>query len=133
MNWRRPFWVALAWVALGLALLGVLLPGLPTTPFVLVAAWAASQGSPRLHAWLLRHRLFGPMIRDWQREGAVHRRAKWTATWAMLLCAVLMLWVASIKWLAVIGCAVMAVVGVWLWRRPEPLRPTVSERGPDQS
>lgn len=132
LNWRRPFWLLLAWVALGLAVLGVVLPGLPTTPFVLVSAWAASQGSPRLHQWLLRHRLFGPMIRDWRREGAVHRRAKWMATATMLLCAALLLWLAPKPWMAATGCAIMLVVGSWLWLRPEPQRATVSEAAPDQ-
>jgi uncharacterized membrane protein YbaN (DUF454 family) len=122
MSWRRPLWLLLAWIALGLAILGVVLPGLPTTPFVLVAAWAASQASPTLHAWLLRHRLFGPTIRDWQRERAVQRRAKWAATLTMLLCAVVMLWVAPAKWIAGVGCLVMLVVAVWLWQRPEPGR-----------
>jgi uncharacterized membrane protein YbaN (DUF454 family) len=62
------------------------------------------------------------MIRDWQRERAVQRRAKWAATLTMLLCALVMLWVAPVKWVAGIGCAVMLAVAVWLWRRPEPAR-----------
>ncbi len=126
MSWRRPLWWALAWIALALAALGVLLPGLPTTPFVLVAAWAAARGSPRLHAWLLAHRLFGPMIADWQRAGAVHRRAKWMASLTMLLCAALLAWLAPALWMAVLASAVMLGVAIWLWLRPEPERSTIS-------
>jgi len=116
---RRGLWIALAYAALGLGLLGVVLPGLPTTPFVLVAAWAAARGSRRLHAWLLAHRLFGPMVRDWQARGAVSRPAKRAALGTMGLCAVLMLLTAPKLWMAATGIACMAVVATWLWRRPE--------------
>jgi uncharacterized protein len=117
---RRWPWLLLAYLCLALAVLGVLLPVLPTTPFVLVAAWAAARGSRRLHDWLQAHRLFGPMIRDWQREGAVSRRAKQVALISMLVCALIMLRVSPSLWLAAFGCGVMTVVGVWLWLRPEP-------------
>jgi uncharacterized membrane protein YbaN (DUF454 family) len=121
MRWRKTLWLALAWLALALGALGVVLPGLPTTPFVLLAAWAAARGSPRLHAWLVAHALFGPMIRDWQREGAVHRRAKWAATLTMSGCAALLIWLAPRPWIAVAGSVSMLLVAIWLWRRPEPL------------
>jgi uncharacterized protein len=117
---QRWLWLLLAWVCLALAVLGVILPGLPTTPFVLVAAWAASRGSPRLHAWLHRHRLFGPMIRDWQREGAVSLRAKQTALAMMVLCAAVLITFAPHWAIAATGCGFMAAVGSWLWLRPTP-------------
>lgn len=116
---RRGLWIALAYVALGLGVIGIVLPGLPTTPFVLVAAWAAAKGSRRLHAWLLAHRLFGPMVRDWQARGAVSRPAKRAASVTMVLCAVLMFATAPKWWMAATGTACMAVVAAWLWRRPE--------------
>lgn len=116
---RRGLWIALAYVALGLGILGVFLPGLPTTPFVLLAAWAAARGSRRLHQYLLGHRLFGPMVRDWQARGAVSRRAKRLATLTMALCAVVMFAAAPEGWMAATGTACMAAVALWLWRRPE--------------
>lgn len=112
--------MALAIVSLALAVLGVLLPGLPTTPFVLLAAWAAARSSPRLAAWLESHRLFGPLIRDWRTGGRVSRRAKWSAAIAMTVCAALLLWLVRPRAAAMGGIAVMAIVLVWLWRRPEP-------------
>jgi len=112
--------VALAVVSLVLAVLGVVLPGLPTTPFVLLAAWAAARSSPRLSAWLERHRLFGPLIRDWRQGGRVSRRAKWSAALAMAVCAVLLLWLSPSGWGALAGVGAMACVLAWLWRRPEP-------------
>lgn len=113
-------WWGLAWICLALAALGVVLPGLPTTPFVLLAAWAAARGSPRLHARLLAHPTFGPMIRDWQREHAVARRAKWAATLTMLLCALILFALSPSAWPALIASACMAAVALWLWLRPEP-------------
>lgn len=117
MRW---FWRLLAALALALGAIGVVLPGLPTTPFVLLAAFAAARGSPRLHAWLHAHRVFGPMIADWQREGAVSLRAKRAAIGSMLICAVVVAATAPKPWMVVVACLVMTVVGVWLWRRPLP-------------
>jgi uncharacterized membrane protein YbaN (DUF454 family) len=116
----RWLWVALAYVALALGAIGLFLPGLPTVPFVLLAAFAAGRGSARLHAWLLAHRHFGPMIRDWQATGAVSRRAKWLATITMTLSAGVMFLTAPRIWMAATGTGIMAVVATWLWRRPEP-------------
>ena len=116
---RRGLWIALAYVALALGLLGVALPGLPTTPFILVAAWAAAKGSRRLHEWLLAHRVFGPMVRDWQARGAVSRKAKRLATAMMALCAVIMFATAPKAWMAATGTGIMTIVAIWLWLRPE--------------
>nr|WP_281377956.1 YbaN family protein [Chiayiivirga flava] len=113
-------YLLLAWLALALGMIGIVVPGLPTTPFVLLAAWAAARGSSRLHDWLRAHRVFGAMIRDWQAGGAVHRRAKRAATATMALCAALLFATAPGLWMAAAGSAVMLIVGVWLWRRPEP-------------
>ena len=113
-------WWLLAYAALGLGIVGIVVPGLPTVPFVLLSAYAAARGSKRLHAWLLAHRRFGPMIRDWQAQGAVSRRAKWLATVMMAACAVVMFLTAPRAWMAATGTTIMAVVAVWLWCRPEP-------------
>ena len=85
-------------------------------------ACAAARGSERLHAWLLGHRRFGPIIRYWQAGGAIGRRAKWLATGMMAAAAVVMFLTAPEWWMAATGTAVMAVVGAWLWHRPEPPR-----------
>ena len=56
--------------------LGVALPLLPTTPFVLAAAACFARSSERFYAWLLRNRVFGPMIRDWRETRSMSRRSK---------------------------------------------------------
>lgn len=117
---RRWPYLLLAWLALVLGVIGIVVPGLPTTPFILVSAWAAARGSARLHRWLQAHAVFGPMIRDWQAQRAVSRRAKWVATLSMLACAIIFFATAPRVWMAASGSAVMALVALWLWLRPEP-------------
>lgn len=117
---QRGFYLALAYVWLALAVIGIVVPGLPTTPFVLLAAWAAARGSQGLDRWLRAHQVFGPMIRDWEASGAVSRRAKWAATLAMTLCAGVFFLIAPKVWMVATATTIMLVVAVWLWLRPEP-------------
>ncbi len=120
-RWRWAWWL-LAYASLGLGIIGIVVPGLPTVPFVLLSAFAAARGSQRLHAWLIGHRRFGPMIVDWQTQGAVSRKSKWLAISMMSVCAVVMFLTAPKLWMAATGTAIMAIVALWLWRRPEPRR-----------
>lgn len=110
----------LAYVSLGIGLVAIVIPGLPTTEFILLAAWAATRSSPRLSAWLENHRLFGPILSNWRNGKIVARRAKVSATLSMLACSVIMLLTLKLAWpvFAAIGC--MLVVNLWIWSRPEP-------------
>ena len=73
---RRAVWFAIGVAALALGAVGVFLPLLPTTPFVLVAAFAFGKSTPVVAAWLESSRTFGPVIADWQAHGAIAPRAK---------------------------------------------------------
>ncbi len=116
---RILLWRALALVSLLLGLVGVVLPGLPTVPFLLLAAWASSHGWPALEQWLLRHPRFGKSLRDWRERGSVARRAKWAASITMASSALLMAVIGVPPWALLLACATMTVVALWLWRRPE--------------
>ncbi len=115
----RHIWTLLGFAALGLGLVGLVLPLLPTTPFMLLAAACFAKSSPRLHDWLVGHRVFGPAIRDWRDYRAIAPRAKRMALGAMAaafgLSAVL-----GLGWgvLAAQG-AVLLVMGSWIWTRPD--------------
>lgn len=58
-----------ACLALGIA--GVFLPVLPTTPFIILAAFCFSRGSVRAHQWLLDNRWFGPLLRQWEEDRSI--------------------------------------------------------------
>ncbi len=115
----RLLWRALALACVALGAIGAVLPGLPTVPFLLLAAWAAGKGWPALEEKLLNHPRYGATLRRWRERGAISRKAKWAATLMMSASAVII--VASEAPIhAKLGVPlVMAAVAVWMWRRPE--------------
>lgn len=123
---RMIFYRALAVGSLLLGMIGIVIPGLPTVPFVLLAAFAAGRGWPALEQYLLNNPTFGHSIKLWRQAGVVPRTAKYWAS-GMMLVSLCLLWVGT---LAVIFKAlvtwVVVIVALWLWRRPEypPLEET---------
>lgn len=117
--WRVLGWRALAIVCVLLGLIGIVVPGLPTVPFLLVAAWAGGHGWPALERWLLDHPRHGPAIRRWRERRAVPRRAKWAASATMAVSVVVLALApvpTAVRWgvpLCLLG------VAAWLWSRPE--------------
>lgn len=73
---RRHALLALGWLCVALGLVGVFLPVMPTTVFILLAAWAFARSSPRLHQWLREHPRFGATLIAWEEHRAMPRRAK---------------------------------------------------------
>ena len=67
--------IAAGWISLALGLIGILLPVLPTTPFVILAAFLFSKGSPRLHGWLVSRPYLGRLVLDWERHGVIRKPA----------------------------------------------------------
>jgi uncharacterized membrane protein YbaN (DUF454 family) len=114
----RLAWTVAGIVALGLGAIGALLPLLPTTPFVILAAFAFGRGAPALRARLDAHATFGPAIRDWSARGAIAARHKAAACAAMSL-ALVVSWAASVP-TAVLGVqtVVMAAAATFVLTRP---------------
>ena len=116
----------LRWVLLGagfffvgLAGLGVVLPVLPTTPFLLVAAACFARSSPRFYNWLLDNRVFGPLIRDWRAHRCIPLRAKVMAV--ALIAGVggsSVIWFVEPVWGKVALAALLTGLVVWLLRHP---------------
>ena len=75
-GWRRLFWVTLGLALVGMGYLGVLLPGLPTTPFLLAASYCFIRSSPRLHRWLRRSPVLGKILHDWEEHRGIRRPVK---------------------------------------------------------
>ena len=112
-------WRTLAMLCLLLGLVGVFVPGLPTVPFLLLAAWAGSKGWPALETWLLNHPRHGPPIRRWRDHRAVPRRAKWLASASMVVSVLLIALSTAPVALKVGSALLLASVAWWLWLRPE--------------
>ena len=68
--------LALGWICVSLGFIGIFVPGLPTTIFLIIALWAFTKSSKRLRNWLLNHKRFGPILRNWQEHRVVPLRAK---------------------------------------------------------
>ena len=72
----RHAYLLLGWFNVALGLIGAVLPLMPTTVFLLIAAWAFARSSPRWHRWLREHPRFGHLICCWERHHAMPARAK---------------------------------------------------------
>ncbi len=116
----RFFWLVGGFLSLAAGIVGIVLPLLPTTPFLLLAAFCFARGSQRLHDWLVHHPRLGPPIRDWQRHGAISRRAKWMAMVAIVavLMASFLFGVATHT--IVIQLVVLSAVSLFILTRPLP-------------
>ena len=91
----RLVWFLLGWIMVGLGVIGALLPVMPTTVFLICAAWCFGRSSPRLERWMLNHPRFGAPLRAWRERGAVPRRAKYAATAGMTFGYAFFLWSAA--------------------------------------
>lgn len=108
----------LAYISMALAAIGVVLPLLPTTPFVLLAAFFASKGSPAFASWLEGHPSFGPAIRDWRRNRVIPLKAKVLACSMMLLSWGLMFFMGAAGMVLAISGVFLAGVASYLLTRP---------------
>ena len=115
---RRHLYLIAGFLCLGLAVIGAILPVMPTTVFVIMAAFCFARSSPALERRLLEHPRFGPHIARWREKGAVSRSGKVAASVAFAISIALTLALTAMPWpLIPIGAAV--VIGGWLWTRPE--------------
>ena len=73
---KRILLLVLAWFCVGAAFVGIFLPGIPTTPFLIVSLWSFAKTSKKFHALLLKHKRFGPILSNWESHKVVPRKAK---------------------------------------------------------
>ena len=108
-------------ICVGLGIIGALLPLMPTTVFLILAAGCFARSSPRLEAWLLNHKRFGPTLRAWRANGAIPRKAKIAACAGIALGFALFVVGAHPKlMLELIVGVVMAACALFIVTRPAP-------------
>ncbi|TVQ37334.1 MAG: DUF454 domain-containing protein [Geminicoccaceae bacterium] len=118
----RYLWLGLGWSCVGLAMVGTTMPVLPTVPFLLVAVWAFSKGSPEAREWLFRHPKYGPMLQGWCEQGAVPRTAKIASAVAMAVSFVIIVLVTNFPvWVLVLKGMLFVAIAVFVATRPEPI------------
>ena len=129
----RTSFVVMGHASLAVGFVGIFVPLLPTTPFVLLAAFCYSRGSERFHTWLQEHPRFGPMVHAWREHGAIGRRAKVVAAATVVLSAAYSFSRLDPPWsvAALVVCA--GVLSFILSRPSTPRRSSATSRGPSDS
>ena len=110
--------IAIGWLAVALGTLGVFLPLLPTTPFILLAAWCFARSSPRFHRWLLYRSWFGSYLRHWQKYRAMPPGAKPRAVAMILLTFAISLWLVNLTWVRILLLVILICLLIFMWRIP---------------
>ena len=116
---KRWLWRALGVSAVGIGAAGTVVPLLPTTPFLLVAAWAFARGSERWRQWLVNHPRFGPAIRSWQTQRAIPRKAKWIGVASVVASLAIAVWMQLPPLALTLQVIALVGVSVFLLTRPD--------------
>ena len=124
-NVRKWLYIALGSLFVGLGGIGVVLPGIPTTPFLILASYFFVRSSPALHRKLLQSKTFGPILQDWHRHRGLKRRVKHVAVTACTLVVGMSLAFGGLPWPARLLVGLAAAYGIWFVSR----LPTVPDDG----
>jgi uncharacterized protein len=108
-------------ICVGLGAIGIILPGLPTTPFLLLAAYCFARSSEHFHGWLLNHRWFGSYVRNFEEGRGMTRRAKAATLLIMWLSfGVTIVFFVPVLWGQVGMVLMAATVSIYILRLPTP-------------
>jgi uncharacterized membrane protein YbaN (DUF454 family) len=112
----RLLYAAIGWCAVALAIAGVMLPGVPTTVFVLIASYCFSRSSPRFERWLRNNRWLGPRLERVTHAGGMPPSAKRAALMTMWIAVLLSsALLAGASWAAALGTIALGAIGtVWI-------------------
>lgn len=107
----RALWTVAGTLFLGLGIIGIILPLLPTTPFLLLAAYCYIRGSERVHTWLLGNKWFGEYIKNYQEKRGIPLRIKiWTISFLWITIAISAFFFIEITWIRIILVIIAAAV-----------------------
>ncbi|KQN68624.1 DUF454 family protein [Rahnella rivi] len=115
---KRVLLIIVGWICVVLATLGVVLPLLPTTPFLLLAAWCFARSSPRFHHWLLHRSWFGSYLRHWQQHRALPKGAKPKAVALILVTFAVSIYFVPLLWVRILLLCMMFMLLFMMWRLP---------------
>lgn len=116
----RLLWMLGGFVFVTVGAVGVILPLLPTTPFLLLAAYCFARSSPKLHDWLLNHPSFGSLISNWDQYGSIDRRSKRIAVVVIVLTLTASLAIGVPWWALGSQAVVLALATTFILTRPDP-------------
>ena len=116
----RLTWLVVGLVALALGAIGIAVPLLPTTPLILLAAFCFARSSNRLHEWLVTHDIFGPLIENWRRYGAISPRAKIISVVSMAAVLAISLALAVPTGVIIVQLVVLGAAALFILTRPLP-------------
>lgn len=115
---KQFLWKVLGFLSLGMAYVGLITPGIPYSCFVVFAAYCFAKGSPKMHAWLYNHKLFGPFLTNWGTKRVFPHKMKYFMLVTMSVSLVIMFFT-GVKPVGILSTAIfMALVAVWAWRFP---------------
>ncbi|GAA4530326.1 YbaN family protein [Chelativorans composti] len=114
----RLLWIIIGFVSVGCGVAGIVLPLVPTTPFLLLAAFVFARSSPRLHGMLLDHPRIGPIISNWNSHGVIDRRSKTLAVIMLIACFCISLYLRIPGWLLALQAVILGAVAVFILTRP---------------
>ena len=116
----KVFWLLAGLTSVTIGAVGVVLPLLPTTPFLLIAAFAFARSSARLNRWLREHRSFGPLIDNWHRDGSIDRNVKRIAIIVILMTPVITWLLGAPLWIIACQIVVLSAAAIFILTRPLP-------------
>jgi len=115
---KKYLYMALGFLSLGMAYVGVVVPGIPFSIFLVIAAWAFAKSSKRMHDWLYNHKYFGPFLTNWVQKRVFPTKGKYAMVLVMASSlAFLYFSTGNLKAFAWSG-GFMALVAIWAWRFP---------------
>ncbi len=110
--------ISLGWICVVLGVVGIFLPLLPTTPFILLAAWCFAKSSPRFHRWLTSHPKLGPIIHTWQSGEGISRSLRNRVLAVMWASMLLSMWIIGKWWSIALLSSIGIAVSIYIWRQP---------------
>lgn len=117
---KKLFWLLAGLASIAIAAVGVVLPLLPATPFLLIAAFAFARSSARLNRWLREHRSFGPLINDWHRYGSIDYKAKRNSIIVIFMTPIVTWLFGAPIWIIAGQIVVLSAAAIFILTRPSP-------------